>query len=150
MMGEGLNRRSAAEETAAPAVSALVDRDLARSLSAVLAEHHRLAFAQSFTYAVLRACWQACDLSPRLSPPETVELVALSADAIAAAERIGVAVTQLEPKRAAYVVGTVYTTALPEAYRAAHGIFYTPPELVEQLLAMAEEGGCRLGIFTRA
>jgi adenine-specific DNA-methyltransferase len=30
---------------------------------------------------------------------------------------------------------------LPEAYRSNYGIFYTPPEIVEHLLAMAEEAG---------
>ncbi|HTT79095.1 MAG TPA: N-6 DNA methylase [Stellaceae bacterium] len=47
----------------------------------------------------------------------------------------------LPAEQAAYVVGTAYTTALPEAYRATHGIFYTPPELVERLLVMSEAAG---------
>ena len=32
-------------------------------------------------------------------------------------------------------------TALPETYRATHGIFYTPPELVDRLVMMAEQAG---------
>jgi adenine-specific DNA-methyltransferase len=145
-MGEGFNKRSAAPAAiAAAAALAPVDQDVARSLSAALAEHHRLAFAQSFTYAMIRACWEACEPQTPLSPPDAVELIALSSDAVAAAERIGAAVAELEPQRAAYFLGTIYTTALPEPYRAAHGIFYTPPELVERLLAMAEDAGIAWG-----
>lgn len=141
-MGEGLNTRPApAEIAAAIAVLAPIDRDIARSLSSQVAEDHRLVFAQSFANAVICACWQTRALKPPLLLPETVELIALPADAAAAGTRLGAAMAKIEPRLAAYLIGTVYTTALPEAYRAARGIFYTPPELVERLLVMAEEAG---------
>src|SRR4051812_29853123 len=106
-MGEGLIKRSTAPAaSAAAAVLASIDQELARSMSAALAEHHRLAFAQSFTYAVIRACWEACEPQASLSPPDAVELVGLSSDAAAAAARIGAAVAELEPPHAAYFLGS--------------------------------------------
>jgi adenine-specific DNA-methyltransferase len=144
-MGENLNARPAPAEIAAVAeILAPIDQDIARSLSSALAEHHRLAFARSFAHAVIRAAWARADLHP-LSSPETVELVALSSDAAIAAERLGAAIAKLPAHIAAYCVGTVYTTALPGSYRAAHGVFYTPPGVVGRLLAMAEEAGVKWG-----
>jgi hypothetical protein len=89
---------------------------------------------------VIRVGWPADDLQPFLSS-ENLGLIPLSLDAAAAAARLGAAIATMPAERAVYVVGTVYTTALPEAYRAAHGIFYTPPQLVERLLLMSEEAG---------
>ena len=94
-------------------VIAFVDRDIARSLSAQIAENHRLAFARSFAYAVMLACWRARSL-PSLSPPDNVKLIPLSIDAAAAAARLGAAIAGGEPRLAAYIAGTVYITALLE------------------------------------
>ena len=47
----------------------------------------------------------------------------------------------LEPRSAAYFAGAVYMTTLPEVYRATHGVFYTPPELVDRLVTMTEQAG---------
>jgi adenine-specific DNA-methyltransferase len=40
-----------------------------------------------------------------------------------------------------YAVGALYTALLPEPFKARHGIFYTPPGLVECLLEMVDEAG---------
>ena len=57
------------------------------------------------------------------------------------AHDFGRALANADPRYAAYMVGVVYTSTLPEAYRTTHGIFYTPPELVERLVVMAEDAG---------
>src|SRR5260370_20752434 len=142
-MGDSLRRRSALADRTAEEMQAPIDQEIARSLSSQLADHHRLAFARSFAHAVIRAGWRADDLQPFISP-ENVELVPLSFEAIAAAARLGSAIAMMPAERATYVVGTVYTTALPEHYRAAHGDFYTPPELVERMLVMSEEAGVKM------
>jgi len=139
-MGESSKTRSVLAGTTAAKIQAPIDHDIARSLSSQLADDHRLAFARSFAHAVIRAGWRADDLQPFLSP-ENLGLVPLSLDAAAAAARLGAAIATMPAERAVYVVGTVYTTALPEPYRAAHGIFYTPPQLTERLLVMSEEAG---------
>jgi adenine-specific DNA-methyltransferase len=143
-LGRIIGPETAAIAGTAPAI-AFVDRDIARSLSAQIAETHRLAFARSFACAVMLACWRARRLQPSLSPPENVELIPLSIDAAAAAARMGAAIAGVEPRLAAYFAGTVYMTALPETYRATHGIFYTPPELVDRLVMMAEQAGVEWG-----
>ncbi len=141
-MGKGLITRSERIEIAGVSpVIAPVDRDVARALSAGIAENHRLAFAQSFAHTVMVACWHERGIETPLSPLSNIELVALSATAKTAAKRLGAATAALEPRAAGYFVGTVYMAALPETHRATHGIFYTPPELVDRLVMMAEQAG---------
>ena len=118
-----------------------IDRQIARALSGQISEKHRLAFAQAFTFAVLRACQQHLALSQALDPPAAMKLMSLTYEAEEAAGSLGAALAKLEPRAANYLTGVIYTTALPEAYRAAHGIFYTPPSLVDRLLTMAENAG---------
>jgi len=108
-------------------------------LAADLAQDHRLGFARSFTQVVVAACQGARGLSE--TRPDNIELGLLSTEAAIAAENLGGAAAAMRPNQAAYFIGTIYTAALPDAYRAAHGIFYTPPDLLEHLLVMAEEAG---------
>ena len=139
-MGERLRiTREAPQFEGAAAVFATVDRDIARALSSQIAEQHRLGFAQSFTFAVIQACRETSILPQPLMKPDGIELPALSPEAMNTARRFGDALAKLEPRSAAHLAGVIYTTALPESYRAAHGIFYTPPQLVDRLLVMAEE-----------
>jgi adenine-specific DNA-methyltransferase len=119
---------------------ATMDRDIARTLSGQIAEQHRLAFARSFAFAVMAACHEASDLPHALMEPDGVELMSLSAEVCEVARKFGDLLASLDAPTATYLVGIIYTTALPETYRAEHGIFYTPPALVERLLAMVENG----------
>ena len=57
------------------------------------------------------------------------------------AKAITDAAVDVIPSRAAFEIGAVYTVALPERYRAEHGIYYTPPALSAHLLDMAEAAG---------
>lgn len=128
---------SAAVEGTAP-----FDRAVARSLAGDLAGDHRLRFAEAFSHAVLTACWQARQVAQPLPALPTDALgTVLTADARQVAERVGTALGGLDPLAAAHRVGAIYTATLPDAYRAAHGIFYTPPALVDRLLAMTEDAG---------
>jgi adenine-specific DNA-methyltransferase len=145
-MGERVSIKSKAvlvESTAA--VLATVDRDIARTLSSQIAEKHRLAFAQSFTFAVMQACRESSILPHPLARPAGIELIALSSEAAKTARQFGDALAKLDPRSAAHAAGVLYTTALPETYRATHGIFYTPPQLVDRLLLMAEDASVDWG-----
>jgi len=135
------SKRKAVSAESVTAAFAKADRDIARALSGQIAEKHRLAFAQSFAFAVMRACLRRSGTGMPSVQPDGITLIALSAEAKDAAESFGQVLAALEPREATYVAGTIYTTALPEAYRATHGIFYPPPPLVDRLLAMAEEAG---------
>ncbi len=139
-MGEQLRiTREASQVEGVAAVFATVDRDIARALSSQIAEQHRLGFAQSFTFAVMQACRETSIFPQALVKPDGIELPALSPEAMKTARRFGDALAKLDPRSAAHLAGVIYTTALPESYRAAHGIFYTPPQLVDRLLVMAED-----------
>jgi hypothetical protein len=59
----------------AAAVFATIDRDVARVLSGQIAEKHRLAFAQSFTFAVMQACRETSILPHPLAKPKGLELI---------------------------------------------------------------------------
>jgi len=117
-----------------------VDQDLARSLAGRLAQNHRLAFAQSFTHAVVSACLRAQGM-PEIQRPDNLELLPLSSEASQAAARLDSTSATLTPGRAGYFIGTIYTATLPDAYRSTRGVFYTPPEIVEMLLLMVEHAG---------
>src|SRR5207302_8912504 len=65
----------------------------------------------------------------------------LSSKASDGAAQLGAIAAELDAAHAAYFIGTAYAAALPEAYRSDRGIFYTPPEIAEHLLLMAEQAG---------
>jgi adenine-specific DNA-methyltransferase len=118
-----------------------LDRDLARALAGQVTGQHRLVFAQSFTFAVMQAWRETCCVAASWRRPAGVELIALSSAALAAAQRLGAGLAGLAPRAAAHLAGAIYTAALPDAYRATNGIFYTPPPLVDRLLEMADSAG---------
>ena len=57
------------------------------------------------------------------------------------AERLGRAAAKLDVAEASYVIGTLYTSMMPDGMRARYGAYYTPPALCEVLLDMAAEAG---------
>ncbi|GGC58999.1 Eco57I restriction-modification methylase domain-containing protein [Chelatococcus reniformis] len=138
-MGKRASAERGAERQSASAVIKTLDHDIARALSRQIAESHRLAFARSFTLAVVQACRDIADLPQAAGRPQDVELLTLAPDALSAAMAYGHSLAKAEPRQAGFLAGTIYTTALPAAYRASHGIFYTPPQLVDRLLAMADD-----------
>jgi len=141
MRGRARITRQAAPIDGAVERFATVDREVARALSAQLGERHRLSFARSFTFAVLQACRDAAAQPVALAKPEGVDLLPLSAEAERAARQFGATLASLPVRQAMHLAGVIYTTALPEGFRATQGIFYTPPALVDRLLAMSEEAG---------
>jgi adenine-specific DNA-methyltransferase len=122
----------------------VIDRTAAIELSANLAHENRLNFAQSFSAATALAYSRILanrpDLPELLAPP-LLDRAMLGQDARALAAQIAAGLEVLSPAEAAYAIGTLYTTLLPAPFRGRHGIFYTPPELVECLIIMAEEAG---------
>lgn len=103
----------------------------------------RLAAARSLVGAIIET--YAADLEAkdgssfyRTPAPATV---ALDAAAMGLARLVAEAASEITPARAAFEIGAVYTLALPESFRAAHGVYYTPPALSTHLLDMAEAAG---------
>jgi adenine-specific DNA-methyltransferase len=67
--------------------------------------------------------------------------VELPESARALADSLGEAAAQLNVEAAAYQIGLAYTGMLPPEYRAAQGVYYTPPALTARLTAQATEAG---------
>ncbi len=117
-----------------------VDRQLARLLSKQLSADARLGFARAFTTAVVVGVMASEGLQPR-SLPVDVPACLLDVIAASAAERLAQGIAATSAAEVIGLLGAVYTSALPDAYRAEHGIFYTPPALIEHLLDMAAAAG---------
>ena len=79
-------------------------------------------------------------LQPRPLPTDLPNLL-LNVVAIATAERLAQGIAAGPATEIVGLLGAVYTSALPDEYRAQHGIFYTPPALIEHLLDMATAAG---------
>jgi adenine-specific DNA-methyltransferase len=77
--------------------------------------------------------------SPALPPGTAV--AQLSPEAMHAARSFGRDLTRLPVVEAVAALGLLYTQALPQAHRAEHGVYYTPPPLVRRLLDKAERAG---------
>jgi adenine-specific DNA-methyltransferase len=119
-----------------------IDRDIARSLSEEIAQDNRLGFARSFTHRAATTCWaRATMLVPMPALPDGMDCIPLTSEAMRVADQFGAAIADRDPAAAAQLLGTLYITALPETFRASHGIFYTPRELVEHLVQMVEDAG---------
>lgn len=121
-----------------PAIAALEElADLRFWLVQMAAERTdaaRLDFARGITAAVVRSYWRDCCAAVHTvqairEPP--VELHPLAAGKHL---RFADACASLPSFRAFFEIGELYTALLPAAYRSHHGIYYTPPELVAQLL----------------
>jgi adenine-specific DNA-methyltransferase len=127
---------------AAPVASAAIDHSVARALATAVNTENRLAFARTFTFAVARAYAAALDGNlPELAAPSGVALIPLGAPAAEAAAQFGAALVRAAPATAVYLLGCIYTSALPADFRADHGVFYTPPDIVRHTLDMAEHAG---------
>jgi adenine-specific DNA-methyltransferase len=123
------------------ALTPIVDRLLVLELSASLAQENRLGFARSFSAAIAMDYIGADAWSAGVKKPPDVDERRLSDDARETAQRIALGMQSLQAAEVAYAIGSLYAMLLPESFRAQHGIFYTPPSLVENLLGMAEAAG---------
>ena len=123
-----------------------VGRIMAAALADAAADDDRLALARSFGARLVAAWWQALGrrvgreraLRDPLAPFQTA---LLSDAAIALAESLAATLATRPADMAAYDIGSIYTSMLPRSYRAAHGIYYTPPVLTDRLIAQATETG---------
>ena len=114
-------------------------------LSASLADADRRAFAESFSAAAVAAYWQLMNSGTPL--PGALQRLRGAHDAVLTPEShssacaLALEMQSMSTAGAAYTVGALYTALLPDRLRAERGLFYTPPQLVQFLLAMVEETG---------
>ena len=121
------------------------------SLTALLAElraqthgnasRAHVQWVESVTVKVMESYWRT------IAPPHLPLRAAPSQSIVALgsleqlAQQFGKTVAALPVAVAAYNIGQLYTSLLPPAWRAEHGIYYTPPALAARLLDQAERAG---------
>ncbi len=113
-----------------------IDRQLTRLLSTQLAFDARLQFARALTATVVSDIMADAGLQPRPFPAD-IPVEFSDPQAKAAAKRLAQGIMAGPASDMVGLLGAVYTSALPDEYRAQHGIFYTPAPLTEHLLDMA-------------
>jgi adenine-specific DNA-methyltransferase len=122
----------------------------ARTTSRAFAEtsfgSERLAFARSFGVRLVASWWEA--LTVKDSNPQRLrallgvcDLTELPDAARILADNIGLSAANLDPERAAYQIGLIYTGMLPPEHRGEFGIYYTPPSLTARLIEQATVAG---------
>lgn len=119
-------------------------KEKARGLAEATPPKLRLLYAQSFCAEVLTKYWSKlrppCRQALR-SPAPIERLQRLRTEGLGVAEELASAASELDVEEASYLVGRTYAAMLPEDYRSANGVFYTPPAVVRRLLDSATEAG---------
>jgi adenine-specific DNA-methyltransferase len=107
-----------------------------------LESYQQLPFIQDFIRLTVISYWQtAHNLPVRQKPlPELYAHISFSKQdnsVKAIAEVIGKAAAQLDVTNAAFYLGSLYTSLLPDNMRSENGVFYTPSALSSRLIEMS-------------
>jgi len=145
-MKPGLRQNlSAATRTTSEKDTLLAARIMATALAQAGSEDDRLPLARAFCYRLMAAWWAALTAQDRGFPLrpllEPISFDPLPEPAAASADSMGQAAASFGPEAAAYAIGLNYTSMLPATYRAAYGVYYTPPPLTERLIERATAAG---------
>jgi adenine-specific DNA-methyltransferase len=105
-----------------------------------------LEAARCFTYHLAQAYWGT--VARDAGVPHAVEAFGLRFGSIGKTARsaisaYGSSLAGMDISAASFEIGRFYMALLPAEFRAAQGIYYTPPTLVSRLLAMVEAEGIR-------
>lgn len=106
----------------------------------------RASFARSFCTVVVEGLWESVSRQKKQSwvlPTSLAHSPIRKQDPnlYSLALAMGEASAALDLSVASYLIGTVYTTLLPDEDRSSFGAYYTPPPLVSRLLDMAGHAG---------
>jgi adenine-specific DNA-methyltransferase len=116
----------------------------ARVLAEATPPRLRLGYAQAFCAAVLERYWTklrpSCPQALRRAP-KTFDSRTVRPEGLTVAEALADAASARAADEASYLVGSTYAAMLPDDYRSVHGVFYTPPAVVDRLLDSAEAAG---------
>lgn len=119
---------------------------MAKAWSKELDDVQHIEYGQSFILKVVETYWaKVHENAPKQrSLPlffRNFSVKKLDVSVAGVAEAIGLAASKLSVIHSSYLIGTVYTSVLPEITRAKGGIFYTPPALALRLIQMADNAG---------
>ena len=133
-----------------PAARNAIDRALgvARGQNASRRPQASLGHARALAFEVICAYWNELRATsreikswPLRQLPVEIELGDLPNEATLVAFDAGRMCADLDLSTASYLIGTLYTGAMPAALRADLGAYYTPTALCERLLDLAHEAG---------
>ena len=121
-------------------------RTMSRALAVSSPDAKRLDLARAFGVRLVAAWWHALTFGDDSPQPlrallQAPDLVELPDSAAALADDIGFSAASLDPERAAYQIGLIYTGMLPPEHRSKFGIYYTPPSLTARLIVQATMAG---------
>lgn len=119
---------------------------MARALAAIAQGNKRLTLARAFSASVIKTYWfeiqrqyrSTWSLPNPFLPSTGSEL---EEPAASLAKTLGCAAARLDPIKASFLIGVIYTAMLPDETRSRLGVYYTPPGLTCRLLDMATLAG---------
>jgi adenine-specific DNA-methyltransferase len=131
--------------TASPSLipqEAIPDKNLRSSRSA----ERQIAFARAFGFRMTAAWWRAFTPRNHKTQPlreffPTLGISEVPMPEGKLADSKGEALASFSPDIAAHQIGLAHTGMLPAEYRAARGVYYTPPILVRRLIEQATTAG---------
>lgn len=96
--------------------------------------------AKSFCSEALSSYWSCKRPKGQLREP-TCALAKISDEGRILAHDVGQWAATLTVDNASYALGTIYAMVLPDKVRSTHGVYYTPPPLVDFLLHQVGKSG---------
>lgn len=119
-------------------------RNRCRALAEATPPKLRHAYARTFCADIVERFWPKVKargkFALRAAPGED-KGATLRADALAVADEVAAHAASIAIDDAGYLIGRIYAAMLPDEFRAAHGVYYTPPILAGRLLDLAEAAG---------
>ncbi|MBN2685218.1 MAG: Eco57I restriction-modification methylase domain-containing protein [Pontiellaceae bacterium] len=101
-------------------------------------------FSRALCNEALKSFWsQKCAQNQLQSsfPEFQDQLISLDRNTVHCADLLGKAIASLPLEIGAYYLSSLYVQSLPELLRAQFGMFFTPPPLVDRLIATVTEEG---------
>lgn len=119
-------------------------RGRCRALAEATPPKLRHAYARTFCANLVVRFWPKVKARAKLAlraTPANGKGATLQADALALADEVAAHAVAIAIDDAGYLIGRIYAAMLPDEFRAAHGVYYTPPILARRLLDLAEAAG---------
>lgn len=117
-------------------------KQAARTLAASQPPRLRLHYAQAFCRFLVTEYWTHLDPRPdRPVRPAPIPHRDFGREGLSVAASMAEEAGKAGAEAASYLIGSTYAAMLPEDYRSQHGVFYTPPAVVNHLLDSATSAG---------
>lgn len=117
-------------------------KQAARTLAASQPPKLRLQYSRDFCRFVVTEYWGRLEPRPeRPVRPAPIPQGNLGREGLSLAAWIAEEAGRAGSELASYLIGSTYAAMLPEDYRSRHGVFYTPPAVVNHLLDSATAAG---------